>query len=63
MLRLIVFVGGIGLASYGFTKSAFAGASVLLIFISLFLVLVCAIHVMTGKRICSKIWLISTGMR
>ncbi|MEK7718269.1 MAG: hypothetical protein AAB347_01455 [Bacteroidota bacterium] len=40
MLRLIVFVGGIGLASYGFTKSAFAGASVLLIFISLFLVLV-----------------------
>jgi hypothetical protein len=40
MLRLIVFVGGIGLASYSFTKSAFAGASVLSIFISLFLVLV-----------------------
>ncbi|MCX6220679.1 MAG: hypothetical protein NTZ69_06795 [Bacteroidia bacterium] len=40
MLRLVVFVGGIGLASYGFTKSTFAGTSVLLISISFFLVLV-----------------------
>ncbi|MCK9639409.1 MAG: hypothetical protein M0R39_05820 [Prolixibacteraceae bacterium] len=40
MLRLIVFVGGIGLSSYGFTKNSFVGTSVLLIFISLFLVLV-----------------------
>jgi len=40
MLRLIVFIGGIGLTSYFFTKSAFAGTSALLIFISLFLVLV-----------------------
>jgi len=40
MLRLIVFVGGIGLSSYGFTKSTFTGTSVLLISISLFFVLV-----------------------
>ena len=40
MLRLVVFVGGIGLASYGFTLSTLSGTAALLIFISLFLVLV-----------------------
>ncbi len=40
MLRLVVFVGGVGLTIYGFTLSILSGTAALLIFISLFLVLV-----------------------